>query len=58
MTIKERLEEYTTYSELYEILEDMDEIIGTSTLLLSITKAMTSDDLKDILQYIAKEWDI
>ena len=39
-------------SELFEIAEEMEQLIGTEELLLSLLKQMSIDELRGSLEYI------
>lgn len=45
-------------NELLNIVDDMQEIMGSDELLLEIAKAMTSNDLQETLEYINRCYDL
>ena len=45
-------------NELVNILDDMQEIMGSDELLLAIVKAMTSKDLQETLEFINRCYDL
>lgn len=45
-------------NELLNIVDDMQEALGTDELLLAIVKAMTSKDLQETLEYINRYYDL
>ena len=45
-------------NELLNILDDMQEIMGSDELLLAIVKAMTSNDLQETMEYINRCYDL
>ena len=45
-------------NELVNILDDMQEIMGSDELLLAIVMAMTSKDLQETLEYINRCYDL
>ena len=44
--------------ELMDILDDMQEALGTDELLMAIVKAMTSKDLQETMGYINRCYDL
>ena len=45
-------------SELMDILDKMQEALGTDELLMAIVKAMTSKDLQETMEYINRCYDL
>lgn len=45
-------------NELLNIVDDMQEAMGSDELLLAIVKAMTSKDLKETMEYINRCYDL
>ena len=45
-------------NELLNIVDDMQEAMGSDELLLAIVKAMTSKDLQETLEYINRCYDL
>jgi len=45
-------------NELVNILDDMQEIMGSDELLLAIVKAMTSKDLQETMEYINRCYEL
>ena len=45
-------------NELVNILDDMQEIMGSDELLFEIARAMTSKDLQETLEYINRCYDL
>lgn len=45
-------------NELLNIVDDMQEAIGSDELLLAIVKAMTSKDLQETMEYINRCYDL
>lgn len=45
-------------SELMDILDKMQEAMGTDELLMAIVKAMTSKDLQETMEYINRCYDL
>lgn len=45
-------------NELLNIVDDMQEVMGSDELLLAIVKAMTSKDLQETLEYINRCYDL
>ena len=46
-----------TNSELYEVVEQMKEAIGTEELLDALVQALSSQELEENLQYIDRMYD-
>lgn len=56
---KEKNYDYTIkFDCVEEALEELESVLGTKELLNSITKALSTYELKDILEYICKMYDI
>ena len=47
----------TNINELFEIAEELENIIGTEELLLSILKQMDIDELRNTLEFIDRMYD-
>jgi hypothetical protein len=45
-------------NELMDILDKMQEAMGTDELLLAIVKAMSSKDLQETMEYINRCYDL
>lgn len=45
-------------NELLNIVDDMQEALGSDELLLAIVKAMTSKDLQETMEYINRCYDL
>jgi len=45
-------------NELMDILDKMQEAMGTDELLMAIVKAMTSKDLQETMEYINRCYDL
>jgi len=45
-------------NELLNIVDDMQEAMGSDELLLAIVKAMTSKDLQETMEYINRCYDL
>lgn len=45
-------------SEMMDILDKMQEAMGTDELLMAIVKAMTSKDLQETMEYINRCYDL
>lgn len=45
-------------NELMDILDKMQEALGTDELLMAIVKAMTSKDLQETMEYINRCYDL
>lgn len=45
-------------NELLNIVDDMQEAVGSDELLLAIVKAMTSKDLQETMEYINRCYDL
>ena len=45
-------------SELLNIVDDMQEVMGSDELLMAIVKAMTSKDLQETMEYINRCYDL
>lgn len=45
-------------NELLNIVDDMQEALGTDELLMAIVKAMTSKDLQETMEYINRCYDL
>lgn len=45
-------------NELLNIVDDMQEAMGSDVLLLAIVKAMTSKDLQETMEYINRCYDL
>ena len=45
-------------SELMDVVDTMKGMMGTDDLLLALTKAMSSADLQDLLEYIDRVYDL
>lgn len=57
--IRDRLENRgLSRAELLEISEEMEEIIGYRELIDNIELALDTDTLRDVLEYIARNFDI
>lgn len=58
MEIRERLDNYLTREQLFEVADEIEESIGTQELLNALELAMSYDELLDNLRYIAREYDL
>ena len=58
MEIREKLNNYITREQLFEVAEEIEEIIGTQELLDALELAMSYDELLANLKYIAREYDL
>ena len=56
--LKEKLQERLTTEELWDIVEEMRQILGDAELLESLIKALGTDQAQDNLEYIARCWDL
>ena len=58
MEIRERLDNYLTREQLFEVADEIEELIGTKELLDALELAMSYDELLANLKYIAREYDL
>ena len=57
--LRDQLEDRGLYrAQLMEISDEMEEIIGHRELIDNIELALDTDTLRDILEYIARNFDI
>lgn len=56
--VKEKLNEYLTTSELWEVFDEIKSQIGADELLDNLAQAMGTDELRENLEYIARMWDL
>lgn len=57
--IRDRLQDRSlTKAQLMEISDEMEEILGHRELIDNMELALDSDTLRDILEYIARNFDI
>ena len=57
--IRDQLQDRSlTKAQLMEISDEMEEIIGHRELIDNIELALDSDTLRDVLEYIARNFDI
>lgn len=45
-------------NELFEIADEVEDMLGSDELLLAIMKAMSSKDLQETLEYINRCYDL
>lgn len=57
-SIQEQLENYLSSNELWNIFDEMKEIMTSEELLENLAKAMGDDELESNLEYIARMWDL
>ena len=58
MEIRKVLDDYCDTATLWEVFEEVENLLGTDELLLALAKAMGTDELHDNLKYIARVYDL
>lgn len=56
--LNDKLKEYLETRELYDILDEISELLGCETLLDELAKAMSTNDLQDYLEFITRLYNI
>lgn len=56
--IRKKLEGYLSNIELWEIQDQIEKMIGTEDFLLNLMLYISTDDLKEFLKHVARNFDL